>query len=110
VGASGRARDDAEGRKGKSLDTPHHIDEPPLPRYRTWDPHAFRTSCHVAVRALGGRIVSAEAAVRPANSANDVRTTVELPSGRVSIVLNSRKIAARGLSRLRDGGIAALRC
>ncbi len=63
----------------------HHIDEPPLP---TCDLHAFRTSCHRAVRALGGRIVSAETAVRPASSANYVRATVELPGGPVSIVLN----------------------
>ncbi len=62
-----------------------HVDEPPLSAV---DLRAFRTSCHAAARALGGRVVSAEMEVGSAAGANYIRATLDLPGGLVSLVLN----------------------
>jgi hypothetical protein len=62
-----------------------HVDDPPLP---DCDLAAFRGHCHAVARALNGRVIRIETPVRGVES-NFARAVLELPSGRVAVLLNS---------------------
>jgi hypothetical protein len=62
-----------------------HVDDSPLP---LCDLAAFRGHCYSAARALNGRVVSVDASVRAVET-NFARAVLEVPTGRVAVLLNA---------------------
>jgi hypothetical protein len=75
-----------------------HVNDPPLP---ICDFNAFRGHCYAAARTVGGHVASVEA---PVPARNFAQALVELPTGRIAVLLNAHFPVIAFANTPPDGG------